>query len=128
MLYLDLHPGCTSSAQLAESICTNPARIRSILSRLSRAGLIQAKEGRRGGGFRIASPNATLKDIAEALDVSFTDARWISGKDNSQCAIAMSMPDIMHSLYEKMDAACLEVLADIRISSLKRQILKGESK
>ena len=40
------HMGTTlSSEELAKNVCTNPARIRKIMAKLKKAGLVDTKEG-----------------------------------------------------------------------------------
>ena len=44
------HKGTTYSSEgLAENICTNPARIRKVMAKLKKAGLVETKEGIDGG-------------------------------------------------------------------------------
>ena len=49
LVYLNHKATTLSSEMLAENICTNPARIRKVMSQLKRAGLISTKEGIDGG-------------------------------------------------------------------------------
>lgn len=58
-----------SSAQIAQSVNTNPVVIRSLAATLKKVGLIEVKEG-KGGGIRLAkSPSRiTLDAVYAALD------------------------------------------------------------
>ena len=38
-----------SSEALAKNICTNPARVRKVMAKLKKAGLVDTKEGLEGG-------------------------------------------------------------------------------
>ena len=45
MVYLN-HKNCQlSSEELAENICTNPARVRKVMAKLKKKNLVQTKEG-----------------------------------------------------------------------------------
>ena len=46
--------GTLSSEELARNICTNPARVRKVLARMKKDGLVETKEGSSGGGYRFA--------------------------------------------------------------------------
>ena len=51
------HKGDTQSSEaVAENVCTNPARVRKVMARLKRAGLVQTKEGLDGGYHFIKDP------------------------------------------------------------------------
>ena len=49
LVYLYHKDTTLSSEQLAENICTNPARVRKVMAQLKRAGLVATKEGIDGG-------------------------------------------------------------------------------
>lgn len=49
LVYL-LHTGrLTSSGELADNICTNPARVRKVMAKLHQAGLVDATKGKGSG-------------------------------------------------------------------------------
>ena len=49
LVYLKHKNDMVPSEELAKNICTNPARVRKVMARLKRAGLVQTKEGKVGG-------------------------------------------------------------------------------
>src|SRR2546428_7515861 len=61
--------GPMTSAQLARSVNTNPAFLRTLLGQLRRAGLIEVALG-KGGGARLARPasKVTLADVYRAVE------------------------------------------------------------
>src|SRR5207245_7223471 len=61
--------GPMTSAQLARSVNTNPAFLRTLLGQLRAAGLIEVSLG-RGGGARLARPASrlTLADVYRAME------------------------------------------------------------
>lgn len=80
LVYLDHKGDFVSSEELADNICTNPARVRKILSRLKQAGLVEAREGSVGGFRFIGDARAvTLAEVAEALKTRFVSTNWRSG-------------------------------------------------
>ncbi len=57
------------SEHVARSINTHPVFLRRVMSKLTKAGLVEAREG-RGGGYRLARPakKISLGDIYEATE------------------------------------------------------------
>src|SRR5262245_52373870 len=67
---LAVHPdGPVTSVELARSVNTNPAFLRSLFGRLRDAGLIEVSLG-KGGGARLARPasRVTLADVYKAVE------------------------------------------------------------
>ena len=53
LVFLKLKKQCLSSEALAENICTNPARVRKVMAKLKKAGLVSTKEGSRSEERRV---------------------------------------------------------------------------
>ena len=70
LVFLKLKKQCLSSEALAENICTNPARVRKVMAKLKKAGLVSTKEGSEGG-YSLAknAQQITLKQISAALQI-----------------------------------------------------------
>ena len=49
LIYLDKRGEQLSSEELAANICTNPARVRKVMAKLKKAGLVATRSGRVGG-------------------------------------------------------------------------------
>ena len=86
---------CLSSEALAENICTNPARVRKVMAKLKKAGLVSTKEGSEGG-YSLAknAEQITLKQISAALQIEFVSSHWRSGSQNLDCMVASGMADV----------------------------------
>lgn len=123
LVYLN-HKGETlSSEELAQNICTNAARVRKVLSKLKKAGLIQTKEGADGGYlFDRDAAAVTLWQIGEALDCCFVSANWHSGDTDLPCLVASGMGGIMDRIYGELDECCKERLSRITIQSIDQEI------
>ena len=71
LVYLNHKAKTLSSDELADNICTNPARVRKVMAKLKKAGLVTTKEGTDGGYLFELSPDmVTLKDVSDAVDLS----------------------------------------------------------
>ena len=118
------HRGITlPSEALAENVCTNPARIRKVMARLKKAGLISTKEGVDGGyHFTLDPSEVTLRQIDEAVDGRLVSAAWKSGNSEKPCLIASGMAGIMDDIYEELDRLCKERLEQITIADIEQKI------
>lgn len=126
LVYLHHKGVALSSDALAENICTHPARVRKVLSRLKAAGLVVSKEG-EGGGYRFSGESAavTLLEVADALDVRCVDLRWRSGSVDMKCLVASGMGDLMEQLVDDLDQRCRQRLAEVTIADLEGCIFDG---
>ncbi len=128
MVFLHHRAQTVSSEALAENICTNPVRVRRVMARLKKAGLVQTREGRTEGGYSYQKTRpVTLGDIAGALRVQFADLTWHSGDREKPCLIASGMPDYMDGLYEELNRRCIAYLDTIPIVEVERQLLQRKA-
>lgn len=125
IVYLNHKKTTVSSEALAENICTNPARVRKVMSMLKQAGLVQTKEGSSGGYlFTEDASQTTLRQIADAVDARFVERGWRSGNEDMECLIASGMADVMDSIYDELNLDCLKRLEAITVSDIDRQIFQ----
>lgn len=118
------HKGDTQSSEaVAKNVCTNPARVRKVMARLKRAGLVQTKEGLDGGYHFIKDPaRVDLKQVAEAVDARLVSAAWRPGSGEMDCLIASGMADVLDGIYERLDEICKQKLASVTIADIDREI------
>lgn len=127
LVYLNHKGESVSSEILAENICTNPARVRKVMSKLKKAGIIETKEG-IAGGYRFArdAKSISLEKIASALEVRFVDLAWRSGDMDMNCLIASGMADIMDEIYQKLNNECYQKLKEITIEDIDNKIFQNK--
>lgn len=125
LVYLN-HKACMlSSEELAENICTNPARVRKVMACLKRSGLVETKQGNVGGYLFTADPaKVTLAQVAEAVQARFVEAGWHSGDSDMECLVASGMAKLMDGIFAELNKSCMEHLKYIRISDLDRSIFQ----
>lgn len=123
LVYLDHKGVFVSSEELADNICTNPARVRKVLARLKAAELVQTREG-SVGGFRFCGDAAavTLADVARALDVRFVSANWRSGDVDKACLVSSGMGALMDHILEELDENCYRELAKQTLADVSHTI------
>ncbi len=126
LVYLN-HKGCVlTSEELAENICTNPARVRKIMALLRRGGLVETKAGHVGGYcFAGDAGRLTLRRVAETMNTRFVSSAWRSGDPCMECLVASGMADIMDSIYSQLDGLCRERLGSVTIADIDRRIFAG---
>ena len=119
LVYL-AHKNCVvSSEELAGNICTNPARVRKVMAKIKRAGLVASAEG-KGHGYHAVeqSENITLLQVLDALKEEVVGVSWRSGDTDMECLIASGMADVMDRIYEEMNQRSKQHLANITIGSI----------
>lgn len=123
LVFLNHKGDYQNSEQLAENICTNPARVRKVLSALKKASLVETREG-GGGGFRFILPpeQVTLCQVADALETRLVSAGKASGSVDMECLIASGMGALMDELSAELEQLCRERLKITTIADMDRRI------
>lgn len=129
LVYLKHKNDMVPSEALAKNICTNPARVRKVMARLKKAGLVQTKEG-KAGGYSLAEQagDITLYQIAEALSVRFVDTSWRSGDRDMSCLIASGMAEVMNGIYLELNGLCMDKLKQITVGEVEKQLFSKKEK
>ncbi len=129
LVYLN-HKACVlSSEELAENICTHPARVRRVLSKLKQAGLVETKEGSVGGYSFVGEPKKlSLEQVAKALSVRFVEPGWKSGNTEMECLVASGMAGLMDEVFDDLNSLCGNRLSQISIYDLDQKIFNNKEK
>lgn len=127
LVFLNHKGELLSSEAVAQNVCTNPARVRKVLSRLKKAGLVETREGLEGGYRFAGDPDQVdLCTVADALEVDFVSASWRTGNPDMKCLIASGMDGVMSQIYGKLDQCCRERLREIHIADIDRHIFGAQ--
>lgn len=110
-----------TSTELAGSVGTNPAFLRTVLGRLKAAGLIEVNLG-KGGGARLGrKPEAiTLEDIFKALEEG--PAMHKHACTATMCQVARGMGPVLAALEADVDAAVRTRLAQKTVADVLGQV------
>ena len=124
LVYLHHKDTVLSSEELAHNVCTNPARIRKVMAKLKRAGLVRAREGRVKGGYACTqdAKDVTLEQIFCAVDDRVVKSVWRSGDPEMSCLVASGMADVMDELYDELDRLCRQRLSGVTVGEIERKI------
>ena len=114
-----------SSEALAETICTNPTRVRRVMVGLKRAGLVETREGSDGGYRLCADPaSLSLRQVAEAVNARFVDCAWRSGDIDRDCAICSGMAGVMDALYRQLNEQCAAYLSRLTVADIEKELFE----
>ena len=105
LAYLDsFKDGDRSSKQIAASIEANPSVVRSLMSDLRRAGLIQSQQGAPNATLAKDPANITLLDVYHALNMNH-DLLHIDPKTNPNCLVGANIQDTLNEVYAQVQVA-----------------------
>ena len=129
LVYLNHKAKVLSSEELAENICTNPARVRKVMAKLKKAGFVKTKEGSEGGYLCDQDADqVTLDQIAQALEIRFVDTAWKSGDTDMKCLVASGMAGLMDEIFDDLNEQCCKRLKEITIGTLDHRIFGNQNK
>ena len=123
LVYLNHKGDYRSSEEIAENVCTNPARVRKVMQKLKKAGLVETHAG-LVGGYRFARDPAevTLKDVFAAVGKRVVKMTWRSGDPNMDCPIAAGMRPFMDELFASLDARCMQRLEETTVADIDKRL------
>ncbi|MBP7348361.1 MAG: Rrf2 family transcriptional regulator [Butyrivibrio sp.] len=124
LVYLYHRGVLITSEELADNICTNPARVRKVMTKLHKAGLITASEG-KGSGYRISENGGTITmlQVLHALSEIPIAQKWRSGEIDRPCQISSGMAEVMDEVYAQMNSRCYDYLAGRTIADIDRRVI-----
>ena len=130
MVFLRRKGSPATSQELAESICTNPARVRKVLSALHRAGLVLAREGRGSGYEALPGGGAiTLLQVLDAVGDPVVPEVWRTGDLDRDCLVCSGMGPWMDGLRGGLEALCRGRMEQITVEEVMERLLEpGEGK
>lgn len=119
-----------TSEELAENVCTNPARVRKVMAKLRRAGLVETREGSAHGGYLFAqsAQEVSLLTVLEAVGDEVLKTPWHSGDPEQACLIASGMAGVMDAILARMEGDCRAVLRSVTIAQINDWLFQGGGK
>ncbi|MFF4490531.1 RrF2 family transcriptional regulator [Streptomyces sp. NPDC001544] len=117
------HEGSLTSAEIADSLESNPVLVRRILGRLRDAHLVWSTEGRGGGWSLARAPrDITLYDAYAAVEEGQIFSRHTRPPSRA-CEIGRTIGDLLDVEFQSAERALEEQLARTTIAGLLQQIL-----
>lgn len=113
-----------NSKELADNLCVNSVRIRTILNKFVDAGLVNTKIGLKGGYTLNKDYNKiTLADIITILKFDFIENSWYTG-EMCECAISSGMKEYMESLIAILNDDIYFILEKITLKDVYEKLIK----
>lgn len=115
-----------TSAEIADSLASNPVLVRRILGSLRDAGLVWATEG-RGGGWSLAraAREITLHDAYTAVEEGPVLSRHAHPPSDA-CEVGRHMQNLLETEFRDAERAMEDRLGRTTIAHLVRQVLAAE--
>jgi Rrf2 family protein len=115
-----------TSAEIADSLASNPVLVRRILGSLRDAGLVWATEGRGGGWSLARTPREiTLYDAYAAVEAGPVLSRHPHPPSDA-CEVGRHMQALLEAEFRDAERAMEERLGRTTIAHLHRQVLARE--
>ena len=124
LVFLARRGGTSTSEEIARSVCTHPARVRKVLSRLKKAQLVSSREGHQDGGYAAmrAAEDVTLLDVLNALETRVVPPIRPCADSDPDCLIASGMAGAMERLTGRLDDLCRGELARVSLADVQKEI------
>ncbi|GAA3774674.1 Rrf2 family transcriptional regulator [Plantactinospora mayteni] len=115
-----------TSAEIAESLASNPVLVRRILGSLRDAGLVSSTEG-RGGGWSLArgAREITLYDAYTAVEAGPILSRHAHPPSDA-CEVGRHMQNLLETEFRDAEQVMQERLGRTTIAHLVQQVLAAE--
>jgi len=129
VLLANLPNQMANSESIAENVCTNPTRIRKIMSILRKSGYVKTKEGIGGGYVLSCNPEkTTLSQIYTAMATGSLKPSWCTGDPDQACVISSNTQVVMDQIFTEAEMHLQSYLNHITISSVLERIKSCELK
>ncbi len=111
-----------TSTDLAQSVNTNPAFLRTLLGQLRRAGLIEVALG-KGGGARLARPasKVTLADVYRAVEHR-PPVQIHRCPPSRRCIVGRNILPILEVVVRDVESAAVDRLARTTVADLAARV------
>ena len=106
------------SSKLAEPVGVHASRIRTIVAKLVKAGILSAQEGRSGGvQLRRPAGKIDLEEVLRVIDPS-PFIKIHETPKSSKCPVGCAMAKVMEVVTSKVEDSARKSLKSIRLDSL----------
>ncbi len=118
LAFLALHPELhLSSARIAQSICTNPAYVRQLMSRLRKAGLLFCVKGHPRPALARPPAGISVLDVYRAVEgekpLLCQDAHT-----NPACGVGINIQLALKDCYDRVQAKAEEEMARLTLEEV----------
>lgn len=128
LVYLGHCNTALNSDQLAENICVNPVRVRTVMKYFVDGGMVKTKRG-QSGGYVLNQPldDISLADIAQMLNYELLHNNWYTGDENACCQISAGIQGYIRGLIAVINIDINNLLKKITLKDVENAILKRDN-
>lgn len=108
---------CCTSAKLAESIATNPAHIRKLMSQLKKSGILLTTQGKAAPALCAAPEEITLLDLYRCMEGD-TPLLHLDTHTNPDCHEGIHIQLALQEYYDQLQKSFEEQMKQITLSDL----------
>lgn len=115
--------GMATSEEIAANVCTNPVRVRKVMSCLRKNGFVDTREG-PGGGYKLCvrPDDVTLADLYRAMAAGSLAPGWCSGNPDMDCIVGSNMAEAMNAVFSGADSHLEKYFEGITIGGMLSQV------
>ncbi|GGF92072.1 RrF2 family transcriptional regulator [Paenibacillus abyssi] len=124
LVYLAYLPERMASSEcIADTVQTNPARVRKVMGCLRRGGFVETREGTRGGYRLTIDPaTVTLGEIYRVMAQGSLMPNWCSGDPDSDCVVGSNMQEVMNGIFCSAEKHLEAYFSQITIANVLGQV------
>lgn len=127
LVYLGHRNEPLTSEELAENICVNPVRVRTVLKAFIEKGIVKTKRGQSGGYVlhnKLSEIN--LAEIAQILNYDLIHNNWYTGDEEAGCQISAGIQGYVRGLIALINIDIQNLLKKITLQDVETSILKRD--
>ena len=118
LTFLALHPGAgLTSEKIAESVLTNPAYVRQLMSALGKGGLLTSVKGHPRPGLAKSPGQITLLDVYRAVERE-TPILHQDTHTNPACGVGVNIQLVLSDCYHEIQAAAEQKMREITLEEI----------
>lgn len=125
LVYLGHRAEPLTSEALAENICVNPVRVRTVLKAFIDKGVVKTKRG-QSGGYVLHKDLAdiNLAEVAQVLKYELIHNNWYTGDEEACCQISAGIQGYIRGLIALINIDIQSLLKKITLKDVETSILK----
>lgn len=115
LIALSKEPVC--SREIAAGIASSPSHVLSLMSLLSKAGIIESTQGKAAGQIGLPAEKITLLSVCQAMEKG-VPLLHLDTHVNEQCATGMYIQHVLLNCFDDIQKKFKEGLEDITLADL----------
>lgn len=125
LVYLGHKKDKINSDDLAKNVCVNPVKVRSVLNKFIKKGIVSTSRGKLGGySLNYNLDDISILDIIETINFKIIHNNWYTGDINSECNISSGIENYIKDLINTLNIEVEKILSKISLKDVEKSILE----